>query len=253
VTDAEIIQAAVRDPVVISARSMTKADGTVVGPAAADLLAAAQTELTCEIQSLLADEAISRALLEREHALGLTTGGTNVQQGTWWEVPGSVGMIIGATIGDTRQPLDVMTSREEFNRWWYFKHGEQSLSDTAEVIIQWDPPASDKRAILISPGRGSDSTLYLLHRQRVVLFSVTAFDTEDHHLVLLGLKNRMSGGRFQAGYDQTLAAIKGRIHPILHRPTPMRRDPRVERLAWRLRDVYGGGTPDTRHYYRSSS
>jgi hypothetical protein len=237
--DSQIIQAAISDPIVIRARSLTKADGTVVNPTPAELSAAATTELVAEIQYLRSVEDINRALTEKEYSLTLTVGGTNVEQGTWYTLPDEIGSILGATIGDSRRPVDVMTNREEFNRWWYFHHGEQDLTDDAQVVIQWDPTTQGEKTILLSPGRGSDSTLYILNRRDATSFTSAMFDAEDHHVILQGLKNRMSGGAFEVGYERSLMMLRRRIAPILHRPTAMRRPERVERLAWALRNEYG--------------
>lgn len=252
-TDNQIINAAVSDPIVVRARSVQRPDGSLSAPTGGELLQAAKTELASEVASLLGIESISRALLEQEKALTVSSGGTDVQQGTWWKIPDGVGLIVGVTVGTTRKPLMLMTSRQEFNRWWYYEHGTQDVSADAQRVIQWDETVKKERTILVSPGVGSDGVLYLLHRRRVTDLSAANFEDEDHHVVLLGLKNRLSGGQYAVGYEQALAMLKARVPPISFVPTPMRRDPRVERLAWRLSRIYGRGDPYGSRVYPSSS
>lgn len=250
-TDAQIIDAAIRDPRVKLAHRVTNPDGTWRDPTTAELSAIAGTELVAEIQYLLAQEGISRALLEREDEVTLTSGSTSIGQGLVYSFGDKWDFIITATIGDSHRPVDVMTSREEFNRWWYEEYGTSGVNDEAVKLIQWDPATNGTPTFLLSPGRGSDTTLHVLYRREVSGFTASLFLATDHHVLLEGLKNRMSGGALEAGYQKSLQLLKQRAHPILHRPTPMRRDPRVERVAAMLRSEYsGGGVNEPSHYYR---
>lgn len=251
-TDDQIIQAACTDPIVRRARGTPALDGTFTPPDQAELRASAATELEMEIRELLDDEALAMALMENEYALTLS-GGTDVAQGTCFTLPDSVDQITAITVGSTRREVDIMTSRRAFNHWWSARYSQQDLSNPTEVVIEWDKTATGKRTLLFSPGVGSDTTAYLLNRRTIGAYSVSMFRPDDHYLPLLGLKNRLSGGQFELSYDRARARIARRVAAIAPQPVPARRDPRHERLAWKLNRLYAGGSGDPSPYYRLPS
>ena len=251
-TDKEIIDAAASDPVVIDRHSKRKSDGTPIPPSGSFLVGLAQTELQVEINSLLATPTIRKELLERSESIS-TTGTTSEGRGDILTMPSYVASVISITTSDTETPLKKIGGLEEFDHWYAQRYRSETAPDTPEAWLPWGPSANRYVQILLSPSKGSASTVKVaLIRNVGQPVKLADLPGDTHWLVAIGLKNRMSGGQYERSYQRALKDIATRLDRAVGDPTPMPLDDTVRRMNHRLSGMTGGADPyaDNRGFER---
>ena len=220
-TDAEVIRLAIADPLVIDKHSRRNPDGTMTPIAQSELQGIAASELQNELNSLLAEPVITRALLEADYALTLSTG-TSVTQGLKFTLPKYIGNVISITSGTDKRPLRKWRTREDFESWYY-----RSAPDSASTLesvgwVVWEHGLQGEIVILISPGIGSDTTANVHYVKNVGQpVGISILPDNMHFLVATGLKDRLTGGAFQYSYAQDRKRVLSRIEPMVGGASPM--------------------------------
>ena len=230
-TNQQVVDLVIADPLVRQRQSKL-VNGVMVEPSAASLTGVAGAELQNEINSLLDRESIRRSLLERIYELTLS-GGTDADQGTYYEMPSYVASIVDVTIGTGHRPLRKFKSIVEFNQWWYSHIGEQATTETAEGWVQWGRSSDGDIQFLISPGVGDDTTAYVHYVRKVTQpVQIGILPDDVHDLVVLGVKNRMTGGLLQGSYEERLTDVERRLNPMIGGADKMPHDQDFANFCW---------------------
>ena len=242
-TERAVIAAAVSDPAVIQ-RHTTVGPGNVAVPPSEQLLVGlAQTEMQVELNSLLATPAIRKEVLERSESVS-TSSTTSEGRGDILTMPDYVASVISVTTADTLLPLIKIGGREEFDYWYAERYGSTSASDTPDAWVPWDPGSNGEVRILLTPGKGSESTVKVAYvRSAEQPVSLSDLPDDVQWLVLIGLKNRLSGGQYEHSYQQELTKIAARMDRAIGDPTPMPLSPMARRMNNRLSSMTGGDDP----------
>jgi hypothetical protein len=220
-TDAEIIRLAVADPLVIAKHSTTGPNGVVIPIAQPELQSIAVSELQNELNSLLANPVISRALLEGDHSLTLSSG-TTITQGLKFTLPRVIGTVVSVTTGTTKRPLKKWRTREDFESWYYRSSPETTTTEDSVGWLVWDRSTQGEIIMLISPGIGDDTTANIHYVKNLGQpISLSIFPDNMHFLVSTGLKNRLTGGAFDYSYNTDFKRVIRRIEPMIGGASPI--------------------------------
>lgn len=242
-TDRDIINAAVADPVVIQ-RHTKFVGGAPQPPSGTFLSGLAQTEMQVEINALMATPAIRKEVLERSESVS-TSSTSSEGRGDILTMPSYVASVISITSTDTQLPLMKLGGREEFDYWYAERYNADTAPNTPEAWLPWDPSTDRYVRVLLTPSKGSASTVKVAYIRKVDQ-PVKLADLPDdvHWLVLIGLKNRLSGGQYEASYQQELTKIESRMDRAVGDPTPMPLDATMRRMNQRLSSMTSGEYPN---------
>jgi len=219
-TNDEIIQAAVSDPQVLA--SNARSDGVV--PSAAEMMSRAKTELQSELNALIARPQISRAILEKDYSLDLTASPdtTTDARGTLFELPDYIGTVLIVTVGDDSRPVRKFNNRDDFATWYNDSIGSSSTNNETECCLVYDRTTANAWRLLFSPGVGSNSTAkihYIVYLAQPV--QVAILPSSIHHLVLAGLKRRLTGGQLFSEYEKDVTTALKVMDPLVGGSSPM--------------------------------
>lgn len=238
-TNNEIIEQVVADPLVRQQHTRS-VNGAPVELSDVALRVIAAGELQNEVNSFLNRPGIKRELLEKDFSLTLSTG-TDVTQGRTFTLKSYIGSVINITIGTASRPLKKWPTREEFDRWYYENVGESTSSDTATGWLEWDRDTDGKLVILISSGMGDNTTANIHYVRKVSQpVDVNILPDDVHYVIVTGVKNRASGGKYQFSYDMEIAQVADRLDSMIGGVSPMRLAQEVRDENWRISQLMGG-------------
>ena len=243
-TNNDIIDAAVNDPQVISLNARVNGQ-TVTIPTPGDLMARAATELQGELSSLISKPQISQFVLEKDYTLDLTSSPdtTTDTRGTLFSLPLKIGTVLSVILSSSNQPLRKFNSRSDFDVWYSDAIGDTSTTTTtAECCLVYDRTTAKQWRLMISPGVG-DLTSAKIHYLKYLEspFLVSLLPDSMHHLVLAGLKRRMTGGQLSTEYDRDLTVMLKVMDPLVGGSSPMPLSEDDEAFNWRMSAAISGG------------
>ena len=215
-TNAQIAALMVADPLVQEKLTKFGREGPIA-PSPALVESLAQAALQNELNALLDVESIRRVLLEADYSLTLSSG-TEITQGFRFILPERIASVVNITIGDDCRPLDKKKTRVDFDRWYY----EQPDSEVAQCWTPWGRSGKNRLQILIAPGVGSDTTANVHFVKKVTQpVSMPVLPDDIHDLVVLGVRNRLTGYALQGAYRERLAQVARRLNPMIGGASPM--------------------------------
>jgi len=180
----------------------------------------ASTEVQNEINALLHHDVIGRNLRGGIYALTLSTG-TTIDQGIRFELPRYIGNVVDITIGSNYRPLNKYASVVEYNDWWY-KSGGDNFDSEAEAWVPWGVSSNGNLMIVIGPTVTGDTTASINYERKVTQpVDMNILPDDLHDIVLLGVKNRLTGYALADSYRERLAMVLRRLKPMRGGATPM--------------------------------
>ena len=239
-TNNEIVNAAINDPQAISLNGKQVA-GAFVPSTPQELKSRAETELQAELMSLLCRTAIRRLALEQDYSLTLTGGDTSTDgRGALFTLPAYVGTVLSVVLGGDSRPLRKFSSRDDFDNWYYEEVGDSS--DVPDCCVIWDRITGHRLRLMISSGVGSQTsaTVHFIRTLETPV-NVSILPDDIHHLVLAGLKRRLTGGQLFSEYEKDVRGVIRRLAPISGASSPMPLGRNDEAFNWKMSTAITGG------------
>ena len=225
-TQSEMVQALVANPLVKSATVVQKPDGTTTPLTPAELSSVCQTNLTLAVGELLTFEPI-------RDKLGLRSKSDTLTDNTYTLSKSTYGEVVCVVIGDAQRPLRKFVDVEDYAQWNHETIGEREDDDVEDMSAigfhLFDEDTSGNKLLTIVPGIGDETAIKFWYLKRFASLTVDLFPDDLHSLVFNATIEKIVKGEFTEGFKDSIGRLAQRVTPIVGGVTPERHRPSIEK------------------------